>query len=55
LEGLDYIIGYAVKANNNFKIMQVPPTLPFYSHCSAAVPFLLSQQTLLSCVGAAAS
>ena len=23
LEGLDSIIGYAVKANNNFKIMQV--------------------------------
>lgn len=22
LEGLNYIIGYAVKANNNFKIMQ---------------------------------
>lgn len=24
LEGLDSIVGYAVKANNNFKIMQVP-------------------------------
>lgn len=23
LQGLDYIIGYAVKANNNFRIMQV--------------------------------
>ena len=23
LEGLNYIIGYAVKANNNFKIMQL--------------------------------